>query len=324
VDLPANWICASLGQLIELTYGKGLARSERRTEGPVSVYGSNGIVGRTHEALTERPAIIVGRKGSAGALVVADGPSWTMDVAYYVVPPPYFEMRFLFLALRALDLPSLRKGVKPGLSRTDTDPLPLPVPPVAGQRRIIGKVDELMALCDELEAAQKDRDSRRNALRAASLHRLTAADGGGGGRRADVRFFLDRSERMVTRPEHVAEVRQAVLDLAVMGHLVPQFPGDEPACAAVQRIEGERARLRGKAASRRSRGAASLDFVAPGSSSGSRRRSSGLCEGFTRGIRPLRPCCRHVRQAREAESAVGMTTRSPADLLRPGSCYMVL
>jgi type I restriction enzyme, S subunit len=69
--------------------------------------------------LAQHPAVIVGRKGSAGALNLCDGPSWTTDVAYFVEPPPFFSLRFLFNALATLDLDKLGKGVKPGLSRSD-------------------------------------------------------------------------------------------------------------------------------------------------------------------------------------------------------------
>ncbi len=47
---------------------------------------------------------------------------------------------------------SLGKGVKPGLNRSEAYQLPIMVPPIAEQHRIVAKVDELMKLCDELEA----------------------------------------------------------------------------------------------------------------------------------------------------------------------------
>lgn len=222
--LPSNWLTAPLRRLIDLRYGRGLAASERMEQGRVAVYGSNGVVSRTRSALTNVPAIIVGRKGSAGALVIADGPSWTTDVAYYIVPPPYFDMRFLFLALQDLDLAGLSKGVKPGLSLSDVHPLPLPVPPPAEQHRIVAKVDELMTLCDQLEEAQKEREARRDGLRAASLNRLTASDGDAKPGSADVRFFLDTSPRLIAKPEHVAALRETILDLAVQGRLVLRDP----------------------------------------------------------------------------------------------------
>ena len=161
---------------MDFQYGKGLKASERAEEGPVPVFGSNGIVGFTDQPLTARPSIIVGRKGSAGALNLCDGPSWTTDVAYFVEAPSFLEIRFLLNTLAALGLDKLGKGVKPGLSRSDAYEQILWVPPLAEQHRIVAKVDELMALCDRLEAAQGSREATRDRLTAASLARLNAPD----------------------------------------------------------------------------------------------------------------------------------------------------
>jgi len=94
-DVPKSWVRSTFGTLIALQYGKGLKASERMAKGPVPVFGSNGIVGYTSAPLTKCPSIIVGRKGSAGALHLCDGPSWTTDVAYYIEPPPFLDIRFL-------------------------------------------------------------------------------------------------------------------------------------------------------------------------------------------------------------------------------------
>lgn len=110
----------------------------------------------------------------------------------------------------------------PSISRDQIAGLQIPLPPLAEQARIVAKVKELMALCDQLEATQKERESRRGDLRVASLQRLMAVEAGGGRSLDDVRFFLDRLSRLITKPEHVATMRQIVLDLAVQGRLVPQ------------------------------------------------------------------------------------------------------
>ena len=61
--LPSNWLVVPIEQALDFKYGKGLKADERLKEGPVPVFGSNGVVGYTTEPLAEEPAIIVGRKG---------------------------------------------------------------------------------------------------------------------------------------------------------------------------------------------------------------------------------------------------------------------
>ena len=101
LDVP-GWLVAPVASLLQFQYGKGMKASERLDEGPVPVFGSNGLVGYCETPLTEAPAIIVGRKGSAGALNLCDGPSWTTDVAYFVEAPNYFDLRYLLIGLQTL------------------------------------------------------------------------------------------------------------------------------------------------------------------------------------------------------------------------------
>lgn len=120
--------------------------------------------------------------------------------------------------------------------------LPLPLPPLAEQQRIVAKLDELMALCDRLEAVQTERETRRDRVAASSLHRLNnGADADEF--REHSRFYLRHLPRLTTRPEHIQQLRQAILNLAVRGKLVPQDPNDELASALLKRIQAERERL---------------------------------------------------------------------------------
>jgi type I restriction enzyme S subunit len=84
---------------------------------------------------------------------------------------------------------------------------------------------------DRLEATQNERETSRDALRSVSLHRLTAPED----KAADVRFFLEKSPRLITKPVHVATVRQTIFDLAVLGRLTPQNPAEESAEAVLRR-----------------------------------------------------------------------------------------
>ena len=233
--LPAGWPTASVGLLLNFQYGKGMKASEHSAEGPVPVFGSNGIVGYCETPLTEKPSIIVGRKGSAGALNLCDGLSWTTDVAYFVEAPAFFNLRYLLIGLQTLDLETLGKGVKPGLSRSDAYELPLSVPPLAEQHRIVAKVDELMALCDRLETARKERETTRNRLAAASLARLNAPDPDPAVFQNHAAFALDNLASLTTRPDQIKALRQTILNLAVRGKLVPQDPADKPASELLKR-----------------------------------------------------------------------------------------
>ena len=243
-DIP-GWLVAPVGLLLEFRYGKGMKASDRLDAGPVPVFGSNGVVGYSETPLTDAPCIIIGRKGSAGSLNLCNGPSWTTDVAYFVKAPDYFDLRYLLIGLETLDLGSLGKGVKPGLSRSDAYELPLAVPPLAEQHRIVAKVDELMALCDRLEAARTARETTRNRLTATSLARLNAPNPDPPAFRKDAALALDNLTPLTTRPDQVKTLRQTILNLAVRGKLVPQDPNDEPASELLKKIaQGQRGPIR--------------------------------------------------------------------------------
>ena len=110
----------------------------------------------------------------------------------------------------------------------------IPLPPLAEQRRIVAKVDELMALCDRLEAARSEREAARDKLAAASLARLNVADPEIF--EADARFALEALPALTARADQIKQLRQTILTLAVRGKLVPQDANDEPASELLKRI----------------------------------------------------------------------------------------
>ena len=100
------------------------------------------------------------------------------------------------------------------LNKGNWELLPLPLP-LAEQRRIVAKVDELMALCDQLEMVRTEREARRDRLTAASLARLGAPDPATF--QDDARFALDMLAALSTRPDQIKHLRQSILNLAVRG-----------------------------------------------------------------------------------------------------------
>ena len=132
-----------------------------------------------------------------------------------------------------------------GLPKNRMDEIPIPVAPLAEQHRIVAKVDELMALCDQLEAAQQERERRRDRLAAASLQRLNqpALDATPEAQREHARFHLQHLPRLSTRPEHIKAMRQTILNLAVRGLLIVRDGTDEPAKVLLKEIQTGKSQL---------------------------------------------------------------------------------
>jgi type I restriction enzyme S subunit len=120
---------------------------------------------------------------------------------------------------------------------------PFPLPPVAEQHRIVTRVNELMTLCDQLEAAQAEREMRRDRLTAASLNRLNHPKSADTTTfREHARFHLRHLPLMTARPDEIPQLRQTILNLAMRGKVVPQNPKEEPFGHSLEQIEAERHR----------------------------------------------------------------------------------
>ncbi|MFV3353854.1 restriction endonuclease [Aeromonas veronii] len=119
---------------------------------------------------------------------------------------------------------------------------PLPIPPFAEQHRIVAKVDELMALCDQLEQRSESQLAAHQTLVEALLATLTdstdADELAQNWARLSTHF-----DTLFTTEASIDALKQTILQLAVMGKLVPQDPSDEPAAALLERIAAEKAQL---------------------------------------------------------------------------------
>ena len=128
------------------------------------------------------------------------------------------------------------------MTKEKMEKLVMPVPPLAEQDRIVAKVDQLMALCDRLEAQQADADSAHAQLVQALLDSLTQA--------RDAEDFAQSWRRLAehfhtlfTTESNIDALKQTLLQLAVMGKLVPQDPTDEPASELLKQVTEEKGRL---------------------------------------------------------------------------------
>ncbi|EKO3496024.1 restriction endonuclease subunit S [Vibrio fluvialis] len=130
------------------------------------------------------------------------------------------------------------KGIKASVLKE----LVVYIPPIEEQHRIVAKVDELMALCDQLEQQTEDSIEAHQVLVTTLLDTLTNS--------ADADELMQNWARisehfdtLFTTEENIDQLKQTILQLAVMGKLVPQDPSDEPAAELLKRIAEEKAQL---------------------------------------------------------------------------------
>ena len=241
-ELPQGWEWVRLGSVLSLEYGAALPEKER-LPGSIPVYGSNGIVGFHTSALVSEPSLIVGRKGSVGAINISLVPFWPIDTSYFVTPPRGIELHFAFHLLRSLGLAKHDKATAiPGINRNDVYAEIVGLPPLAEQSRIVTRVEELMRLCDALQAKGQLEAAQHAQLVSTLLGTLTAS-----ATPEELAAHWQRVARhfdlLLDRPEAIDALEQTLLQLAVRGLLVPQDPTDEPASALLQKIRAEKDRL---------------------------------------------------------------------------------
>ena len=188
--------------------------------------GSKNLVGK---AAPFRPEVTC----SFGAFCGAIRP--ITDAAYfavYLASPMYRES--VSEASAGIGINNLK-----GSSLLDLD---IALPPLAEQSRIVTRVEELMRLCDALEAKGQLEAAQHAQLVSTMLGALTAS--------ATPEELADHWQRVAQhfdllagRPEAIDALEQTLLQLAVRGLLVPQDPTDEPASALLQKIRAEKDRL---------------------------------------------------------------------------------
>jgi type I restriction enzyme S subunit len=129
-----------------------------------------------------------------------------------------------------------------GIKSSRLKEIPIPIPPLAEQRRIVAKIDELMARCDELEKLRGNRDRKQITVHTATLNRFIIAKEQSEFNTA-WQFITQHFSELYSVKENVTELRKAILQLAVMGKLVPQDPSDQPASELLKDIEEEKEKL---------------------------------------------------------------------------------
>ncbi len=190
---------------------------------------------------------IVGPPLGKVAIISNDYPEWNCNQAITFFRPIETALNtYIYTYLRAgtflkaIDL--IGTAGQDNISVTKSRSILLPTPPLKEQHRIVAKVDELMTLCDQLEQQTEASIEAHQVLVTTLLDTLTNS--------ADADELMQNLARisehfdtLFTTEESIDQLKQTILQLAVMGKLVPQDPTDEPAAELLKRIAEEKAQL---------------------------------------------------------------------------------
>ena len=201
---------------------------------PYDYYGASGVIDCIDEFLFDKPLLLIGEDGanlincSTPIAFIAQGQYWVNNHAHVLDGISLDFLRYIELHINAIDLkPFVTGTAQPKMNQAKMNSIPIAVPPLAEQRRIVGKVEQLLGLCDELASRQESRRAARERLVVATLDRLTspsaAAESASHAQRLQDHFDL-----LFDTPTTIPHLRQAILQLAVQGQLVPQDPNDGP------------------------------------------------------------------------------------------------
>jgi type I restriction enzyme S subunit len=151
---------------------------------------------------------------------------------FYIYQSPYFFKSFS----------ERMTGIIGGISINQFLTIPISIPSESEQHRIVAKVDELMALCDQLENQHNNAAEAHEKLVAHLLGTLTQSQNAEDFN-ANWQRIAEHFDTLFTTETSIDELKQTLLQLAVMGKLVPQDPNDEPASELLKRIQAEKAKL---------------------------------------------------------------------------------
>ncbi|UPQ73039.1 restriction endonuclease subunit S [Kluyvera ascorbata] len=160
-----------------------------------------------------------------------------------VRPFERINLEWFFLILNAIDMAKYQSGTSvPAINQSVIGNIVIALPSECMQARIVAKVEELMSLCDQLEQhSLSSLDAHQQlveTLLATLSDSLNAEELAENWARISQHF-----DTLFTTEASIDALKQTILQLAVMGKLVPQDPTDEPASELLKRIEQEKAQL---------------------------------------------------------------------------------
>ncbi|AMO82853.1 restriction endonuclease subunit S [Obesumbacterium proteus] len=249
-ELPVGWEWVRLGQLVEiLDHQRKPVTKEARSSGEYPYYGASGIVDYIDDYIFDDELVLVGEdgakwnKGDKTAFCIS-GKVWVNNHAHVIKPfNSVLLNEFVSCYLTAADLSEYITGTTvPKLNQAKLVSIPVPLSSLNTQFNICSKVNELMSLCDQLEQQSLTSLDAHSQLVETLLTTLTASQNAEELAENWARIS-QHFDTLFTTEASIDALKQTILQLAVMGKLVPQDPNDEPASELLKHIEQEKAQL---------------------------------------------------------------------------------
>ncbi|MEW6516818.1 MAG: restriction endonuclease subunit S [candidate division FCPU426 bacterium] len=251
MKVPEGWVALPLGCLIASNTGGGTPskdnpvywngdipwasvkdiKNDKYLVSTIDSITEQGLKNSSSNLIPPDRLLVVTRMG-LGKLAINRIPVAINQDLRAIEPTEALDLDFAYLLFKSLKMVGSGVTVK-GITMDKLHEMPVYLPPLAEQKRIVAKVDELMTLCDRLEAQQKQREEKKVALARASLARFADAP-----TPTNLTFIFHKSYDITP-----ADLRKTILTLAVQGKLVPQDPNDVPVENLLSRIKEEKKRL---------------------------------------------------------------------------------
>lgn len=153
---------------------------------------------------------------------IASGKYWVNNHAHVLDGLSLDCLKYFEVFINAIDLkPYVTGTAQPKMNQAKMNSIPVPLPPLTEQKRIVEKVDELMTLCDRLAAAKQTRDDLRQKLRGSAIASLMNAETDEALEKSWA-IVRDNWHSLSQDPKDVDDLRRSFLQMAMQGRLVRQ------------------------------------------------------------------------------------------------------
>ena len=169
-DIPKNWAWSRLGTLLINRDGerKPLSSSVRskQNEKKYDYYGATGVIDKVDSYIFSEKLLLVGEDGANLLSKIkpnaffAEGKYWVNNHVHILDATDKSLLDYVIVVINSISLDNYITGsAQPKLSQERLNKILLPLPPLSEQRRIVEKIEELLALVDDLETNKTDLQS---------------------------------------------------------------------------------------------------------------------------------------------------------------------